>query len=72
MNVYEWYDVISIFVNGMEWWSRYIMLRLLFEIKRYPDSTLLIHCIYIYKDYLVAWYIEFTCMKITRWQNLKR
>jgi len=27
MNVYVWYDVISIFVKDMKWWSRYNIFR---------------------------------------------
>jgi len=51
MNVYGWYDAVSMFVNDIEWWSRHsifrrgdIVLRLLgcvlfggFELRRYPD-----------------------------------
>jgi len=27
MNVYVWYDIISMFVNDIEWWSRYNIFR---------------------------------------------
>jgi len=27
MNVYVWYNVISMFVNNMEWWSRHSIFK---------------------------------------------
>ena len=53
MDVYVWYDVLSMFVNDMKWWSRYsifkkantrvVIVRMCFvwgfDLRRYPDST---------------------------------
>jgi len=40
MNVYVWYDVVSMLVNNMKWWSRHIIFR-----KEYTCVEIVMMCI---------------------------
>jgi len=80
MNVYARYDVVSMFVNDMEWWLRHSIFRKGdthveivrmcivwgFDLRRYPDSTGTLES---YRWRITRWWFIWPCPRFEIWAD---